>query len=62
MRVETGPAARFLGNHKERFDVIHSLRSGFDTARRLTMPELLVLAVIVGLIVAIAIPAYQSIA
>ncbi len=41
--------------------MIHSMKSGFHTARRLTLPELLVIAVIVGLFVAIGIPAYQSV-
>jgi hypothetical protein len=43
-------------------DVIHSIKNGIESVQRLTVAELLVLTVIVGLIVAIAIPAYQSIA
>jgi hypothetical protein len=48
--------------HEERIDVIHTIKTGINTAQRLTLPELLVLAVVVGLIVAICIPAYQSLA
>jgi len=36
------------------------MRSGIQTAQRLTVVELLMIAVLVGLVVAIAIPAYQS--
>jgi hypothetical protein len=40
--------------------VIHTIKSGFHTAQRLTGVELAMIAVLVGLFIAIAVPAYQS--
>lgn len=40
--------------------MLETIKNGFENAQRLTVAEMLVLAVVVGLIVAIAIPAYQS--
>lgn len=40
--------------------MIHSIRNGIHTAQRLTGVELVMIAVLIGLFIAIAIPAYQS--
>ena len=58
--LETGLGDLEFAVHEERIDVIHSIRNGIQTAQRLTVVELLMIAVLVGLVVAIAIPAYQS--
>ncbi len=41
--------------------MLETIKTGFENAQRLTVAELFVIAAVVGLIVAIAIPAYQSI-